>query len=74
MGTHVAVFVNHSPVRQHTVMQILMERCQSVTSLLVARDVHGCAPVHWAAYTGDMVGLKLLEGFNADLAATDAQD
>mmetsp|Transcript_11173 Transcript_11173/g.25001 ORF Transcript_11173/g.25001 Transcript_11173/m.25001 type:complete len:716 (-) Transcript_11173:6-2153(-) len=59
--------------RQHTVMQILMERCQSVTSLLVARDVHGCAPVHWAAYTGDMVGLKLLEGFNADLAATDAQ-
>mmetsp|Transcript_24111 Transcript_24111/g.56118 ORF Transcript_24111/g.56118 Transcript_24111/m.56118 type:complete len:733 (+) Transcript_24111:25-2223(+) len=59
--------------RQHTLMQILIERCMSAQSLLQTPDVNGCAPVHWAAYSGDIVGLKLLEGFSADLEATDSQ-
>lgn len=35
-------------------------------------DGNGCGVVHWAAYKGDLVSLKLLDYFNIDLNQTDS--
>lgn len=42
-------------------------------SLLDDRDANGCTAAHWAAYKGDLLSLKLLDHFGADLLARDSR-
>lgn len=38
-----------------------------------SRDIGGCSPVHWAAYKGDVLMLRLLQYLRADMTAVDNQ-
>lgn len=56
--------------QRHAVLLLLLTAGKQERMLREA-DVNGCAAAHWAAYKGDLVGLRLLDYFNADLSATD---
>jgi len=56
--------------QQHSCLLMLVS-LTSEKEVLNVRDNNGCGPVHWAAYKGDLSGLKLLNYFDADFAALD---
>merc|ERR1711941_99209 len=50
---------------------LLVMAQSSPEALLDQRDKNGCSSTHWAAYKGDLVCLRLLRYFDADMAAKD---
>jgi len=55
--------------RQYKSMLLLMHRGKK--TLLEDADNNGCVAAHWAAYKGDIMGLKFLHYFGADLQKLD---
>jgi len=65
-ATPLMIAVQH---KQYASMLLLVHREKH--ALLTDGDKKGCTAVHWAAYKGDIMALKLLEYFNADLHKRD---
>lgn len=58
---------------QYASMLLLLHRA-SPPDLLSVRDANGCTCAHWAAYKGDVLALKFLNYFDADLMVRDDLD
>lgn len=69
-ATPLTLAVQH---RRHTAMLLLLGRAESKEQLIADTDSNGCTLVHWAAYKGDDLSLKLLEYFQANFLATDRE-
>lgn len=71
-ATPLMIAIQH---KSYQSMLLIMNRCgkQQGGHALVLKDTdkNGCTPAHWAAYKGDIIALKLLDYFGADLTATD---
>jgi len=65
-ATPLMIAIQH---KQYEAMLLLMHRGRE--KLMEDADNNGCAAAHWAAYKGDLTGLKFLDYFGADLQKLD---
>ncbi|CAE8633064.1 unnamed protein product, partial [Polarella glacialis] len=70
-ATPLMIAVQH---KSYSGMLLLMNRAgpNLRTSVVSDADKNGCSSAHWAAYKGDIVALKLLDYFQADLQVLDS--
>mmetsp|Transcript_15099 Transcript_15099/g.32534 ORF Transcript_15099/g.32534 Transcript_15099/m.32534 type:complete len:593 (+) Transcript_15099:460-2238(+) len=60
--------------KQATVLLYLLANEKIRSQVLATVDSKGCTLSHWAAYVGDMAGLKILEHYRADIAGARDND
>lgn len=67
-ATPLIIAIQH---KSYSSMLLLINRGKQ--SILTDSDRNGCTSAHWAAYKGDIMALKLLDYFEADLLSLDGQ-